>query len=88
MAETKLLPLRRRPNCCPYLSFCSYHPLESDTCMMVSYYFCCLFSLGVILRPGFIHGTRRVGSVKLPLSVVGAPMEMVRFLFPHLFQFM
>jgi len=43
---------------------------------------------GVILRPGFIHGTRRVGSVKIPLSVVGAPMEMVRFLFPHLFQFM
>jgi len=32
---------------------------------------------GVILRPGFIHGTRRVGSVKIPLSVVGAPMEMV-----------
>ncbi|CAI9094764.1 OLC1v1030555C1 [Oldenlandia corymbosa var. corymbosa] len=32
---------------------------------------------GVILRPGFIHGTRRVGSVKLPLSVIGSPMEMV-----------
>jgi uncharacterized protein YbjT (DUF2867 family) len=32
---------------------------------------------GVILRPGFIHGTRRVGSVKIPLGVVGAPMEMV-----------
>ncbi|GJM99566.1 hypothetical protein PR202_ga16678 [Eleusine coracana subsp. coracana] len=25
---------------------------------------------GVILRPGFIHGTRRVGSVKIPLGLV------------------
>ncbi|OMO90638.1 hypothetical protein COLO4_19002 [Corchorus olitorius] len=32
---------------------------------------------GVILRPGFIYGTRTVGSVKLPLGVVGSPMEMV-----------
>lgn len=32
---------------------------------------------GVILRPGFIHGTRQVGSVKLPLGVIGAPLEMV-----------
>lgn len=35
----------------------------------------------MILRPGFIHGTRRVGSVKLPLSVIGSPLEMVRFYF-------
>ncbi|KAH9675929.1 NAD(P)-bd dom domain-containing protein [Citrus sinensis] len=34
---------------------------------------------GVILRPGFIHGTRQVGSIKLPLSVIGAPLEMVNF---------
>lgn len=32
---------------------------------------------GVILRPGFIYGTRRVGSMKLPLGVIGTPMEMV-----------
>ncbi|GMQ02690.1 hypothetical protein CsSME_00048802 [Camellia sinensis var. sinensis] len=32
---------------------------------------------GVILRPGFIHGTRRVGSMKLPLGVIGSPLEMV-----------
>ncbi|PIM97233.1 putative oxidoreductase [Handroanthus impetiginosus] len=32
---------------------------------------------GVILRPGFIHGTRRVGSMKLPLSVIGSPLEAV-----------
>ncbi|CAN6182011.1 unnamed protein product [Urochloa humidicola] len=32
---------------------------------------------GVILRPGFIHGTRHVGSVKIPLGLVGAPMQMV-----------
>ncbi|KAK8499383.1 hypothetical protein V6N13_010584 [Hibiscus sabdariffa] len=32
---------------------------------------------GVILRPGFIHGTRSVGSIKLPLGVIGSPLEMV-----------
>ncbi|KAK1629722.1 hypothetical protein QYE76_004037 [Lolium multiflorum] len=32
---------------------------------------------GVILRPGFIHGTRRVGSMKIPLGLVGSPMQMV-----------
>ncbi|MQM03287.1 hypothetical protein Taro_036060 [Colocasia esculenta] len=32
---------------------------------------------GVILRPGFIHGTRQVGSMKLPLSFIGSPLEMV-----------
>ncbi|KAK8582078.1 hypothetical protein V6N13_145067 [Hibiscus sabdariffa] len=32
---------------------------------------------GVILRPGFIHGTRTVGSIKLPLGVIGSPLEMV-----------
>ncbi|KAF2313732.1 hypothetical protein GH714_013036 [Hevea brasiliensis] len=28
------------------------------------------------LRPGFIHGNRRVGNMKLPLSIIGAPLEM------------
>ncbi|XP_044945885.1 uncharacterized protein At1g32220, chloroplastic [Hordeum vulgare subsp. vulgare] len=32
---------------------------------------------GVILRPGFIHGTRRVGSMNIPLGLVGSPMQMV-----------
>ncbi|KAK9107149.1 hypothetical protein Syun_023160 [Stephania yunnanensis] len=32
---------------------------------------------GIILRPGFIYGTRAVGSMKLPLGVIGAPLEMV-----------
>ncbi|KAK2658482.1 hypothetical protein Ddye_005015 [Dipteronia dyeriana] len=32
---------------------------------------------GVILRPGFIYGTRTVGSIKVPLGVVGSPLEMV-----------
>ncbi|KAK1372397.1 Catalytic/ coenzyme binding protein [Heracleum sosnowskyi] len=32
---------------------------------------------GVILRPGFMYGTRRVGSMKLPLGVIGSPLEMV-----------
>ncbi|XP_021903200.1 uncharacterized protein At1g32220, chloroplastic isoform X2 [Carica papaya] len=31
---------------------------------------------GVILRPGFIYGTRSVGSLKIPLGVIGSPMEM------------
>jgi len=33
--------------------------------------------LGVVLRPGFIYGTRNVGSAKLPLGVIGSPLEMV-----------
>eukprot|EP00262_Sarcandra_glabra_P013054 TRINITY_DN3526_c5_g1_i1.p1 TRINITY_DN3526_c5_g1~~TRINITY_DN3526_c5_g1_i1.p1 ORF type:complete len:286 (+),score=46.58 TRINITY_DN3526_c5_g1_i1:201-1058(+) len=32
---------------------------------------------GVILRPGFIYGTREVGSMKLPLGIIGAPLELV-----------
>ncbi|XP_078439450.1 uncharacterized protein At1g32220, chloroplastic-like isoform X2 [Wolffia australiana] len=32
---------------------------------------------GVILRPGFIYGTRRVGSINLPLSIIGSPLEAV-----------
>ncbi|KAL6596859.1 hypothetical protein ACP70R_046993 [Stipagrostis hirtigluma subsp. patula] len=32
---------------------------------------------GVILRPGLIHGTRRVGNLKIPLGLVGSPMQMV-----------
>ncbi|XP_052205085.1 uncharacterized protein At1g32220, chloroplastic-like [Diospyros lotus] len=32
---------------------------------------------GVILRPGFIHGTRKVGTLELPLGIIGAPLEMV-----------
>ncbi|MCL7024452.1 hypothetical protein MKW94_016670 [Papaver nudicaule] len=32
---------------------------------------------GVILRPGFIHGTRKVGGVKIPLGLIGSPLEMV-----------
>ncbi|KAF3445315.1 hypothetical protein FNV43_RR10490 [Rhamnella rubrinervis] len=32
---------------------------------------------GVILRPGFIYGTRSAGSMKLPLGVIGSPLEMV-----------
>ncbi|OAY80951.1 Uncharacterized protein, chloroplastic, partial [Ananas comosus] len=31
---------------------------------------------GVILRPGFIHGTRQVGSMKIPLGLIGSPLEM------------
>ncbi|CAN6838948.1 unnamed protein product [Brassica oleracea] len=32
---------------------------------------------GIVLRPGFIYGTRNVGSMKIPLGVFGSPMEMV-----------
>ena len=38
------------------------------------------FLSDVILRPGFIYGTRRVGSMKLPLGVIGSPLEMVRII--------
>lgn len=32
---------------------------------------------GIILRPGFIYGTRSVGSMKIPLGIVGSPLETV-----------
>ncbi|XP_010942228.1 uncharacterized protein At1g32220, chloroplastic isoform X1 [Elaeis guineensis] len=32
---------------------------------------------GVVLRPGFIHGTRQVGRMKVPLGVIGSPLEMI-----------
>lgn len=32
---------------------------------------------GVILRPGFIHGIRQVGTYKLPLNIIGSPLELV-----------
>lgn len=32
---------------------------------------------GVILRPGFIYGTRRVNSMEIPLDLVGRPLESV-----------
>ncbi|CAI5496761.1 unnamed protein product [Closterium sp. Naga37s-1] len=31
---------------------------------------------GVVLRPAMIHGTRRVGAYQLPLSLIGAPLEI------------
>ncbi|KMZ71137.1 NAD dependent epimerase/dehydratase family protein [Zostera marina] len=32
---------------------------------------------GVAFRPGFIHGTRKVGNMNIPLSLIGSPLEMV-----------
>jgi uncharacterized protein YbjT (DUF2867 family) len=32
---------------------------------------------GVALRPGFIYGTRRAGSVNIPLGLIGAPLAAV-----------
>ncbi|XP_020588228.1 uncharacterized protein At1g32220, chloroplastic [Phalaenopsis equestris] len=32
---------------------------------------------GVILRPGFIYGTRQIGGMKIPLGVIGSPLEMI-----------
>lgn len=32
---------------------------------------------GVILRPGFIHGTRQVAGMKIPLGVIGSPLETI-----------
>lgn len=49
------------------------------TSIYMTKYVICLFS-GVILRPGFIYGTRSVGSMKIPLGVIGSPLEMVNSL--------
>lgn len=34
-------------------------------------------SSGVALRPGFIYGTRQVGSIGIPLSAVGVPLDKI-----------
>lgn len=33
------------------------------------------FSTGVVLRPGFIYGKRKVDGFEIPLDVVGQPLE-------------
>jgi hypothetical protein len=32
---------------------------------------------GIALRPSFIHGVRKWGSVPIPLNVIGSPLEML-----------
>ncbi len=32
---------------------------------------------GVVLRPSFIYGTRQVGNMEIPLSLVGKPLEFI-----------
>lgn len=32
---------------------------------------------GVILRPGFIYGTRKVAGIDIPLGVIGSPLEKI-----------
>ncbi|KAG6469693.1 hypothetical protein ZIOFF_070623 [Zingiber officinale] len=36
-----------------------------------------LLFAGVILRPGYIYGTKRYGSIKIPLGLIFAPFELV-----------
>lgn len=38
---------------------------------------------GVYLQPGFIHGTRRWGSVSIPLGLLGGPMEAALSYMPN-----
>lgn len=38
---------------------------------------------GVALRPGFIYGTRQVGSVGIPLQAVGVPLDKVTAALPQ-----
>ena len=37
---------------------------------------------GVALRPGFIHGVRRWGTVSVPLNAVGGPLERALSMLP------
>ena len=55
-----------------------YFIISMMFCLNEVVYFPVMFQLsGVILRPGFIHGTRHVGNVKVPLGIIGSPLEMV-----------
>lgn len=35
------------------------------------------FSSGIVLRPGFIYGKRRVDGLEIPLDFIGEPMERI-----------
>lgn len=60
------------------LNFSHFQNLILAVHSLMNYLFFLLcFLIGTVLRPGFIHGTRQVGSIKLPLSLIGAPLEMV-----------
>lgn len=54
-----------------------YGEVRESSLIPITTFLLFFFITGAILRPGFIHGTRRVGSVRLPLSIIGAPLEMV-----------
>lgn len=38
---------------------------------------------GVYLQPGFVHGTRKWGSVNIPLGLVGNPLQRVLEALPN-----
>lgn len=36
-----------------------------------------LFAPGVVLRPGFIYGKRRIDGIEIPLDIIGEPVERI-----------
>lgn len=36
-----------------------------------------MLTSGVVLRPGFIYGKRRVGGYEIPLDLIGEPVERI-----------
>lgn len=35
------------------------------------------FAPGVVLRPGFIYGKRRIDGIEIPLDIIGEPVERI-----------
>ncbi|CAK9179628.1 unnamed protein product [Ilex paraguariensis] len=56
---------------------CDVESFRNRATNQISIWRSILFVSGIILRPGFIYGTCCVGSMKLPLGVIGSPLEMV-----------
>lgn len=50
------------------------HTTHPSLYVFVSYL---IFSSGVVLRPGFIYGKRKVDGFEIPLDLIGEPVEKI-----------
>jgi len=55
----------------------SSHPLQNKKKIPFSLFLIILVCSGVVLRPGFIYGKRRVDGYEIPLDLIGEPLERI-----------
>jgi hypothetical protein len=75
------LNLKSSPNTLPQVRNSVRYDLYPDVLLL--YFFPCILAIypiylslsGVVLRPGFIYGKRKVDGFEIPLDLVGQPLE-------------